>query len=623
MVTIGKRRPSLFEAFGVGALGNMIGRNKQMSEILDRIKLHKPFAKKSVGYYFQASPGVGKTLLLSHLYEKHFPPGYEDKKDQIFFLAADFNSGACDGALASKNYIIQDPQLFVLLRIYYVEFVNQKNLDWTNFLGQFFQNVPQMQYTQATNIMLDKLTAKAKGKTIVLLVDEIMKTEIVDGHQFSATCRSFLCQLSTKFCHYVIFSSLSIDFMVNLTPSGASMVSMINLPLLTYEETKSLIRPKINCKFVESEGTDKTPIEENIQEWCIERLATLSGGHGRSIDYLVQECDNESVNFTTLIRNAAEKLVPHMTNYSPILYAVLLAEKVTRSDFIGSETYDSLVSKGAFIDSLTGMNVAYIPWCPELFLHSYIDNCLNVNENVKTYLSKLLNMHQRFQRKEFETLHTYWEIMMRFVRTDKYSKMSLGEVYHFPPQRSDSDNKIIDDSFYRGYIVDAKSDLTLLPYDDGATLSVTLNTIIKPKSETNAGWDRLIFYECFPNFSKKKTKKRYVLPVFIQNKFSKEDATTKLDIGTVNESFNHCNDFLSTFCDFGYLTPISTEVHNQFVLIMNVRQKTNNNTLTNAPSNVIIYTNEHMTLLYGPTIGGFVKDLMPDTNLETKFETEH
>lgn len=106
-----------------------------MGQILENLGPRDPQSKYPA-YYFQASPGVGKTFLLSQLYKKNFPPGYDDKKDELFFLIADFNRDCWNVAVEFKDHFINDSTLFVLLRIYYVECIN-KSLSWYGFLRNF------------------------------------------------------------------------------------------------------------------------------------------------------------------------------------------------------------------------------------------------------------------------------------------------------------------------------------------------------------------------------------------------------------------------------------------------------------------------------------------------------
>ena len=43
------------------------------------------------------------------------------------------------------------------------------------------------------------------------------------------------------------------------------------------------------------------------------------------------------------------------------------------------------------------------------------------------------------------------------------------------------------------------------------------------------------------------TSERYLLPLFIQNKCSKDASTTKLEVGDVNSANEHCKTFIENF----------------------------------------------------------------------------
>lgn len=150
-----------------------------------------------------------------------------------------------------------------------------------------------------------------------------------------------------------------------------------------------------------------------------------------------------------------------------------------------------------------------------------------------------------------------------------------------------------------------------------STINVTVNTIISPRSKQNAGWDLLLFYDAFPSQSSK--SKRYVLPVFIQHKFSEGESTTKLSKKVVEKARSHCKDFLKNNCRFPknllQLTSDFTDKDNKFILLFVAKQNWNLNTVSEAPSNVLFCFEEDIQRLYGPTLGVFFKYLIPDQTL--------
>jgi hypothetical protein len=221
-----------------------------------------------------------------------------------------------------------------------------------------------------------------------------------------------------------------------------------------------------------------------------------------------------------------------------------------------------------------------------------------------------ISVHLRFINVKFEVFHRHWERLIRFARTDRYKKMPLLEVYRFPEKPDVTENSL-------GCFVDAKTPLLLDWYDKGSTSELSLNTLISATDPLNPGWDTLIVYEGFPAASSA-VDRRYALPVFIQNKFSKEDATTMLNNKVVKKAHEHCQTFLGK-CRYREceLLPAKSAAfpfgfsHFPFVLIFVVRQDVRPSAIAGAPPNVMFCSEEELKRLYGPTLSGFVNHLVP------------
>ncbi len=75
--------------------------------------------------FFHASPGGGKTFLFKQLYQKKFPTLPDIEQLNVFFIVADFNrSAAKEAQYVLKSMDTPDCRLFVLLRLYSVEFID-------------------------------------------------------------------------------------------------------------------------------------------------------------------------------------------------------------------------------------------------------------------------------------------------------------------------------------------------------------------------------------------------------------------------------------------------------------------------------------------------------------------
>jgi hypothetical protein len=284
-------------------------------------------------------------------------------------------------------------------------------------------------------------------------------------------------------------------------------------------------------------------------------LADVCGGHPTSIEYVVLACntiidgaDRKSV--SDVIRSASRLIGAYrqVDDHETLLKAILLGEKVRASDRVGNETYESLVNRGVLLHSLNQpQSSIFVPMCPELFLHAWILSSpeSNISLSIQRLLGQILELRGKFSRKRFENLHCSWEQLIRLARpADRFKQIPLRNVYCV---KSADNNSVARASCP----VDASAGLKVLRYEKDDIVIVELNSILSPTDEHNAGWDRLIFYEAFPsNKRNNRGRKRFALPVFIQNKFSAEGATTKLTLNTMNASVNDCKTFLTQKCRF-------------------------------------------------------------------------
>jgi len=217
-------------------------------------------------------------------------------------------------------------------------------------------------------------------------------------------------------------------------------------------------------------------------------------------------------------------------------------------------------------------------------------------------------------------LHCSWEQLIRHARPDKdYQQIPLREVYcvalrAFNNMERASENVV-------SCPVDASAELTLQQYHKGGMVNAQPNFILSPTDDYNTGWDQLIFYDAFP--SGKPKRRKFILPVFIQNKFSAEGASTKLTLETVNTTVQRCKKFVQEQCIFTGCYPIPKKTAwyrfgktgYEFVVIFVVKQRAHHNTTSEAPPNVIFCFEEDLKILYGKTLSGFVKYLVPDSTI--------
>jgi hypothetical protein len=291
---------------------------------------------------------------------------------------------------------------------------------------------------------------------------------------------------------------------------------------------------------------------------------------------------------------------------------VLLGERVHGSDlFAGGESYRSLVMRGVLIDSFSEDNPSFIPTVPELYLHRWILRN-QLEGNITTFLSQILETRYKFIAKEFESIHSSWEKMMRYVRQGKprYLRIPLNDLYclELPGGAAPITRCLVDGS----------SILTEIEYKKGTKIKLQPNTIYNPANDdSNPGWDRLIVLEAFPVSSGSNSSKRYLLPLFIQNKFSSEDALTMLGSPEVNIINDNCKKFMKFITFDSEFSPIQT-ADDKYVLLLVAKRNNNANIYEGTPSNVMLCLEENLEKLYGPTLKGFVSSLQPGPSVSVK-----
>ena len=527
-------------------------------------------------------------------------------------------------AMTPHHTTKKDHELFVLFRLYYVECVDQSRHSWIGFVNTALENLNtsdrKESFKEKIRKRLRSRVEQSDCAISVILVDEIQKTQAMcrglDGIEFSNSCRSYLCQMADAnkdICNLVIFSSLDVAFMIEeVTASGRPMSSVCTLPLLTFYQTLNILEAEVKCLFV-----NKVDILVN-HDACLRQLADVCGGHARSIEYIVSACNNmrhgNRKELPAIIATASGNLVAayrQVTDLEILLKAILFGKEVCAVHLVGDETFESLVNRGVLLNSLDGEGPSkFVPMCPELLLHAWSQSIL-VSLDMRRLLRQTLDLRGKFTPKRFEKLHCSWEQLIRLAQlADRYQLIPLRDVVYcvkdtdYNHEKRASQNAV-------SYLVDASTKLSLIPHEKDANVKVELNSILSPTDDYNVGWDRLIFYEAFPC---KAIAKKFALPVFIQNKFSAAGAST------VNDSVVACKKFLTTKCSFEkcILIPEKTKwfrlgsTSYQFVLVFIVKQEANENTKSEAPSNVIFCFEEDLKILYGKTQSGFVKYLVPD-----------
>lgn len=441
------------EAYGEDiGFGGRIGRGSELGKLWQIVnkQIRKSSLPKNPVYYIHASPGMGKTYLLRSMVGKG-KNGVDRELygtiDDAFLMPVDFNRNCCSGIKELLNNRRALPAgLLPIARAYYVLFCNQKVIGWTTFFEALLQamGVDNMMGGATMDTMISHIKDKAEQRPIIALVDELQKTEAI-GPSYPDQYRSAICSwadLESRFCKVVIFSSLSRGLMKNeVTTSNRPVLSATTIPLWSKDETVSLLRQGISAdswKFVDE---NSVAISGDL---ALELLAVASGGHPRSVQFIVEECktvqDSQKHHLMELITAAGQSLLgAYKTppSWLDLIQVALLARPVKLTDTIGDagnkETFESLVNRGLLVHSFGDNDEQFVPVMPEIFLFSW---CASPSTNdqirqIKRCLSSVLLQRRGFTRKKWEVLHSDWQCLMRYGRSSEYERYPLNGLYNF------------------------------------------------------------------------------------------------------------------------------------------------------------------------------------------------
>ena len=218
--------------------------------------------------------------------------------------------------------------------------------------------------------------------------------------------------------------------------------------------------------------------------------------------------------------------------------------------------------------------------------------------NVRRLLEQILKTRYKFRPTDFEIIHSSWEQLMRYIRqgNSKYSNIALNELHRLIIRTDAADAAKCP--------VDGLSVSNETIYERGSDITLTPNVIHNPNYTLNDGWDRLMMLEAYPLESD--SSRRYVLPLFIQNKYSKNNSTTKLNLKKVKKAHANCKKFVEDHIVLNGEYSLYPDKENNFILLFVSKQKVNGNAVRDAPSNVMFCLNDDLELLYGPALKGFV-----------------
>lgn len=628
--------PTLEEAFGSYTELPRRGRDEVIKAAWSWLLTDVPPSIKRRALYVHASPGIGKTFVLREIYKKlpsDIPMGCEVEVANTVILVAEFNRKAVEKASVYKQHFIERPGLFVLSRLYYVTFAKQDAYSWTSFCRYVVKCIRDDLEDDLGHALLSRLKEKRGDKRTIVLVDEILKTEAF-GSGFAELCRSEICGwLDDDIVGNVLFSTLDLSFIENETSwSGRPMISVGTLPLLDMDDTVSILEASLNhAKFV-----DENEFEIDRSK-SIRQLAQVAGGHPRSIEQLIVESKVNlglRMQIASVIERARKVITPYfrVSDVAALWKAVILAEEVDVDSHLvagdeTSETFLSLVSRGMLLASFNEATYNFIPSAPELFLHGWVQKQGGklLPSDMLQLLKDILDMRRQFTATGFERFHSLWERLIRYLRTPElHGNLPLHQLYRIKLGQ-DNNYRTDDKDFARRSVlacpVNGSSRLIVQKYSDGSRLQLDPSVIYIPENKQNAEWDRLIVLEAFPKSGA--SDKEYLLPVFIQNKFSDEGVTTKLSSDEVKAAHEKCKEFMLGKVDVkeGWSLVSEDSLHSRadyeeppinvnFALIFVAKRDIRPSAISEAPFNVLFCCESELKTMYGPVLFGFLSQMV-------------
>ena len=590
------------------------GRQEELRKIWQSIRqfFNSPAGRRAL-YYLHASPGVGKTYLLREVLkrlEQDIPEALREFAQDVAFAVVNFNSSM----KPPEGYPARAPWnehirllLPLTLRLVYSNCC-KPDITWPRFLSEVFDANINPRSLELEPVL--SLLRRSSGKTkLVLLVDELMNADLVQ-RGLAETVRHALCRAQDTFCDddfsfMALFSTLDEQLMLQerrlpgstgpmlvTAATGRPVMAATGLPLFDREQTAALLSASLPDGY-------RTYREHAISKEAVIRFLTaLTGGHGRCIEFVLRTVGDHqasSLHPVTLDWLIADAVKLCGSVYAqmrlPVLKLVLLGKPVKKTfalpDAYG--TINDLVANGELIDSFPDPNnVQMTPAVPPMFLHVWLAaNKENAEvTDLHRHLRRLVDLVWKFEPQDFECFHARWEALIRHCRRSAdaghYRDISLFELYGRPRHSGRHGPSAL---------LNSRVDASVLLHICGDEIDwgkITAERLQRmcwlPPNPQNAGFDALLPYPTHD-------EEREIILVFIENRHSRADATTKLTLKEVRSKHKHCKEFAQKHfntCDF--------------VLLFVCLREANGNAISEAPANCAFLLREELTHLYGPTL---------------------
>jgi hypothetical protein len=590
-------------------------------------------SNRSAVYYFHGSSGIGKTYLFRMLMSyEGVPEMFQSHSQNTLFLILNFNNGAIPVEEDRILFFKSNPKLFIFLRIFWSRFVSSAtshddiSTQWGNFLDCLFDKSNPLSSFLSTEMVeplsnFFKTLIAGETKKTVLLVDELEKSEPIGAKD---NIRELICRLIGNTFTFVFFSALDVELLRSkVTPSDRQAIPISGIVPLSPEETFQILDQDLPPLW-----HSESPASQESREFVVQQLAVRCGGHPKTVVQFLRAADEGKTysHLHELLNTVLLDLDLHLNIKLcfPLVIEILLARKVQFSDtvleFAGriwdnkgmTHTFNDLVKNNYLIGSYGGG--LYTPQVPEVFLYEFVkglpDN-VEIVKVIKSLLQLLLATNRdHFKAIEFETFHILWEKIMRLVYICLQQSLNvlpasltgevpltLLEMYKIKPENYHSksasyEKKLNNVKFNFIHMEFTHQLISTEKFQKKSKILLEPNHIYSPADRQNAGFDRLIIY--------KSSNSPMLIPVFIQNKFSENNATTVLDYNTVQETYNNSRDFLSNFAIIDGKQVILKQ--ERFLLVMAIRRETTGNIYDELQGNVYILDNAKLKELYGPSL---------------------
>ena len=661
-------RPSPDECFNCGPFSCRIGRKEQIKQIWEELNYATNLqGKRSPCYYIHASPGMGKSFILRELMRKNnndIDSINKELVDSVMFVALDLNNDKL-GEICEyyKDINKWDRSILPLLCIFHQEFLKTE-VDWSIVVASavtLSRNDPDDNLDELIPAIKGLLKAKYAllgHSHIVPLVDEPGKTHRISA-DFPDSHLHALCSWSDYgFPNY--FAACSV---ITLTDrkliererymSRRPMIAPTTLPPFDRIESKAYLDALLKCTFINSrdEPVDREPM--------LEVLAQASGGHPRSLGYLVDAC-----NYAYIDDEYIEDIITQTGQFLTCSIYYKIWEPVIKLALQGvprpleynipgtDETIETLINKGVLLGSLDDETYRYAgskPLIPDMLLYWWSrvpisaeatrqrDITWDLEEEMAAL--RVLLGHRGGTHERWQTQYYAYKTLTRWLNESHNSdRKPLYEIYGLNKSIIDSGSGS-DRSLVTTLPVDhcTQRRVSKVPYKKGTKLEMRPNTLYYPDSDnmTVWTWDSLFVYQAFPegasDIGSEEVGVSYILPVFIQynlidNSNNKNISATKLT-AEIEKCYKKCLKFLNTHCICapswystpGYQLPPTTD---KFVLIYITNTP---NTITNTyltplklPTNVIVLYKEDLPGMYGPILTRLIDPEWPVPHREVR-----